>query len=817
MAPLTWRNVDAPNFSGVNQALALAAQNFNSGMGAGIDALGSFQEGRTINDSNQLALDVMKFQDPAAYRAALMNGTVQSNVDPRNLNADAINFMAGYEGKLIGNQQAGANLVGTNLNNTAQSFNNDQDMKSAARAEQARAAALQAGPIMAQIRALAASGNPADKAKADQMTLDNAALFTAAGSNTLEFMGNNTTAFTGGMGVNRSVAEDQDFWKGRLNNKTSDQIVDDLRANTATPEDAIRAAQAAGLPADILRSVTADISSNASTYFTKAAQTPWDAILNPTAAPAAPGYVPEFVQYANQGAKRNDPLAPELVNTMSFLPELGVTMEVVSGGQENNTTNGTGSTRHNHGNAGDVKFKVGNRTLSWENEQDIPLLQQIVARGRANGLTGIGGGPGYMNPETTHIGFGNEAVWGAEGGSPYPALAEAFNSTKPGSVAAENRPQYQQMLDTVANGGNYQAPIDINKPQIVNDDGTVSTEQVITTQIDGAWINIPTIVRGQPFTEEEAIDLFKSGQNPAVGAFQTLKDAENAAEERTDEVGRMLANAAATTATQGFNGNSAVPVATPPNTFNVPSTGAPSVAAAPSDAETLIAQVTPTPVQQAQTITNSAGLNQAFNPNAPINAQIANPPNPTEDKAAVVKRLADQTGVPSNAMTEAINQIIQQHKVSPAVAGILAANAVEARDIGDRWGNWGILPWRVSGDDFGSPTQGRTAPRVNMETVAATIEGYRNGGDISEGVAQLTQQQNAAQIAPTAAVVVQAIQALDQWYVQQQAAAEINPAINLEAITLQYEANRAALEAKLQQVGADPAGLNNVRATTPMQ
>ncbi len=123
----------------------------------------------------------------------------------------------------------------------------------------------------------------------------------------------------------------------------------------------------------------------------------------------------EWLRYANQDAVRNDPLSSDLTNAMSFLPELGVTMEVFSGGQENNTTQGLGSTRHNHGNAADVFFYKDGRKLDWNNPADVPIFQEIVRRGKANGLTGFGAGPGYMQAGSMHLGYGDPAVWGAGG------------------------------------------------------------------------------------------------------------------------------------------------------------------------------------------------------------------------------------------------------------------------------------------------------------------------------------------------------------------------------------------------------------------
>lgn len=123
----------------------------------------------------------------------------------------------------------------------------------------------------------------------------------------------------------------------------------------------------------------------------------------------------DWLVYTNQKATRNDALSPELVQAMSFLPEMGITMEVFSGGQENNTTHGTGTKRHNHGRAGDVLFYKDGRMLNWANSADIPIYQEIARRAKANGVTGFGAGPGYMRQGSMHIGYGTPAVWGDEG------------------------------------------------------------------------------------------------------------------------------------------------------------------------------------------------------------------------------------------------------------------------------------------------------------------------------------------------------------------------------------------------------------------
>jgi hypothetical protein len=146
----------------------------------------------------------------------------------------------------------------------------------------------------------------------------------------------------------------------------------------------------------------------------------------------------DWLRYANQSATRNQPLDPKLVQAMSFLPELGLTMEVFSGGQPGIGSGGArvGSTRHDHGGAADVKFYRDGRMLDWANQNDQPLFGDIVKRAKSAGVTGFGAGDGYMQPGSMHIGFGNPGVWGAGGKGANAAawLSAAFNGTPLGNT-----------------------------------------------------------------------------------------------------------------------------------------------------------------------------------------------------------------------------------------------------------------------------------------------------------------------------------------------------------------------------------------------
>jgi len=153
----------------------------------------------------------------------------------------------------------------------------------------------------------------------------------------------------------------------------------------------------------------------------------------------------EWLKYANQGATRNQPLSPELVQALgTVLPNLGLTMEAFSGGQAGIGSGGprTGSVRHDHGGAADAFFYKDGRRLDWANQQDQPIFKDLVSRAKAAGVTGFGAGPGYMQPGSMHIGFGKPGVWGAGGsGKNAPGwLAEAYNGAAAGPAMAASAP-----------------------------------------------------------------------------------------------------------------------------------------------------------------------------------------------------------------------------------------------------------------------------------------------------------------------------------------------------------------------------------------
>lgn len=134
------------------------------------------------------------------------------------------------------------------------------------------------------------------------------------------------------------------------------------------------------------------------------------------------GRVEELQQQV--AAIRRQPISGALRRVLeSAAQAAGVNVQVTSGGQPNistGSTNRTGSTRHDDGNAADLQLYVvengKKRILSDTNAEDRQIMSKFVSAAIGAGATGVGAAHDYMGPSTMHVGFGNPAVWGGSSG-----------------------------------------------------------------------------------------------------------------------------------------------------------------------------------------------------------------------------------------------------------------------------------------------------------------------------------------------------------------------------------------------------------------
>lgn len=135
------------------------------------------------------------------------------------------------------------------------------------------------------------------------------------------------------------------------------------------------------------------------------------------------------------GAVRSKPISGDLRGVLNRAAnDAGVTVEVYSGGQDEAGPNRTGSRRHDHGNAADLKLYTvtdGKKALvDFTTPAGEAIYRKFVSSAVSAGATGIGADVGYMGSSSIHVGFGNQATWGAGGrGASAPAwLREAYES-----------------------------------------------------------------------------------------------------------------------------------------------------------------------------------------------------------------------------------------------------------------------------------------------------------------------------------------------------------------------------------------------------
>ena len=576
MAPLTWRNVDAPSFSGPNEMWKLAATLMNQGFDSARRGINDFRDITTAEQSAKMMQDVIAAgNDPAAIQAAVAGG------NSAYLSPAALEFANRQPGVLLDRQQAEANIAGTGLQNQIRGQQirvNDFDFANAQtdrqRADERYALMPEAISAMTNLRSQMASGaltgDAANAAQREFLTRYGQTLGITDAQQVGSFFSNNQTAQTTQQGQDILRLKNVEQLGNLIRDRDARGIASNVLTMFPNVEMATRAIQGFGdMDPELKTAAIAALAGLAPAVpqRTAAETTLQDSTLFPTTAQPRvqlPGNYRAVIMQNN--GTRNLPLNNNLNAALNTaLPQLGLTAVVTSGGQvtaeeqARGLGDRTGSTRHDHGGAADLMLRtMDGRILSWENPQDVPQLQQAMAALRAQGLTGFGAGPGYMNPQTTHVGYGTPAVWGDKGGRPYQALLDAFSNNQKtitsnnGRPTVENArataaaPQYQAAMDAITNGRTYEAPIDPNRPQLQNADGTVSTERTFTTEIDGAWFNIPTVVNGIELPEEQALAEFRRGMNPAVGVYQNLRQAEQAAEARTDRIGQMLAEQSTT-------------------------------------------------------------------------------------------------------------------------------------------------------------------------------------------------------------------------------------------------------------------------------
>jgi hypothetical protein len=99
--PLTWRNVDAPDFSSSLSGIRAFSDLFGGALSGARAGLDRFDRSISDEQNSRFAMDLLSYQDPAAYKTALASGAVFEGVDPRRISAGNIQAAGSRAGDLL--------------------------------------------------------------------------------------------------------------------------------------------------------------------------------------------------------------------------------------------------------------------------------------------------------------------------------------------------------------------------------------------------------------------------------------------------------------------------------------------------------------------------------------------------------------------------------------------------------------------------------------------------------------------------------------------------------------------------------------------
>lgn len=168
MAQITWRNVDAPNFSGVGDSIRSFSGLLGNATAGLSDALGNFQTAARQEVGNQVMQNALQYQDPTEYRNALASGALFQGVDPSLISNRTLENLDNRTGNLL-NQATQQQALDYNTYRTGRMQDLDARGDAASPALRQLALAYQSGDPTTIARAQQQYGGALDSLPADQV------------------------------------------------------------------------------------------------------------------------------------------------------------------------------------------------------------------------------------------------------------------------------------------------------------------------------------------------------------------------------------------------------------------------------------------------------------------------------------------------------------------------------------------------------------------------------------------------------------------------------------------------------------------------
>lgn len=125
MAALTWRDVAAPNFGSVNQALQSSGTTFSNALSGLADGLKQFQTERQQGIEGQVLGNALRINDPTQYEKALTEGSLLNGVDLTKLNPKVLEQLGQRSGQLLNQAATRQSIDSSKLGNVLTQQNID--------------------------------------------------------------------------------------------------------------------------------------------------------------------------------------------------------------------------------------------------------------------------------------------------------------------------------------------------------------------------------------------------------------------------------------------------------------------------------------------------------------------------------------------------------------------------------------------------------------------------------------------------------------------------------------------------------------------
>lgn len=168
MSQITWRNVDAPNFSGVGDSIRSFSGLLGNATAGLSDALGNFQTAARQEVGNQVMQNALQYQDPTEYRNALASGALFQGVDPSLISNRTLENLDNRTVNLL-NQATQQQALDYNTYRTGRMQDLDARGDAASPALRQLALAYQSGDPNTIARAQQQYGGALDSLPADQV------------------------------------------------------------------------------------------------------------------------------------------------------------------------------------------------------------------------------------------------------------------------------------------------------------------------------------------------------------------------------------------------------------------------------------------------------------------------------------------------------------------------------------------------------------------------------------------------------------------------------------------------------------------------